>query len=92
MTPGEYIGAESAKFTIEDGKLSPLSHSLAPGGTIIFSNRDNESYSISGEGGMGTVFVSPETEGSARAPLYEGTFTFTQILEGTSFEGTIVVE
>ena len=86
---GIYNGAQSVQFTIEDGTVSPSTLSVIPGGIVIFANRDFESYAITGD--LGSVYIEPETETSAIAPLYTGVYTF-YTLYGIELEGTVVVE
>jgi len=86
---GIYTGLESIQFTIEDGTVSPSTLSVIPGGVVIFANLDLESYAITGD--LGSVYLEPETETSAIAPLYTGVYTF-YTLYGIELEGTVVVE
>ena len=86
---GIYTGLESVQFTIEDGTVSPSTLSVIPGGVVIFANRDFESYAITGD--LGSIYIEPETETSAIAPLYTGVYTF-YTLYGIELEGTVVVE
>lgn len=90
IAPGDFTGASSVEFTVENGSLSPTSLSVAPGGTIYIRNFDSNYYNITV---IGTQFLEADGHISITAPFTVGQYTLTATNpSGATIQGTVIVE